>query len=349
MAYYVLGGPEPDYQWERVVGAVIEILDRLQVSLVVSVHGIPMAVPHTRPVGHDSARDRPAARRERRGPFGRVQVPASLAALLELRLGESGRDALGFAVHVPHYLAQAEWAEGALAALNAVVDATGLNLPNDDLVARAGANRAEIAKEVAENDEAGALVTALERQYDAFVEGAQRPSLLATRPPTSRRPTRSAPSSRSSSGPSRTTTPTADPRVRPGRRPAHPPDRPAPAVYRRQSFASDHRWMTAVSATNRTGTPPLHHRAASVRARSTTAAACSAWPSGTWSNSSSWRHSTTCASNASAPARTVATQALNSSAAAPWMTALRREPPACRVEAPGRSRRVARRGTGPSG
>jgi hypothetical protein len=111
--------------------------------------------------------------------FGRVQVPASLASLLELRLGEAGRDALGFAVHVPHYLAQAEWAEGALAALNAVVDATGLSLPNDDLVARVGANRAEIAGEVAGNEEAGALIAALERQYDTFVEGAERPSLLA--------------------------------------------------------------------------------------------------------------------------------------------------------------------------
>ena len=42
--------------------------------------------------------------------FGTVQVPASWSALLELRLGESGHDALGFAVHVPHYLAQAEFA-----------------------------------------------------------------------------------------------------------------------------------------------------------------------------------------------------------------------------------------------
>ena len=179
-AYYLLGGPEPDYQWERVVEAVIEIVDRLGVSLVVSVHGIPMAVPHTRPVGMTAHATAPKLVGNAQAPFGRVQVPASLASLLELRLGEAGRDALGFAIHVPHYLAQADWAEGALAGLNAVVDATGLNLPNDDLVARAGTNGAEIAKEVAENEEAGALVTALERQYDAFVEGAERPSLLAT-------------------------------------------------------------------------------------------------------------------------------------------------------------------------
>lgn len=178
--YYVLTGPEPDYQWERLVEAVRELGDRLGVTLVVTTHGIPMGVPHTRPVGMTAHATDEALIGAKPSPFGRVQVPASFAALLEMRLGESGRDALGFAVHVPHYLANAEWAEGALAALTAVTDATGLNLPNDDLVARARVNQQAIAAEVENSDEARAVITALEQQYDAFVEGQQRPSLLAT-------------------------------------------------------------------------------------------------------------------------------------------------------------------------
>ncbi len=181
-AYYLLHGLEPDYQWERFTAAVTEVVERLHASLVVTVHGIPMGVPHTRPVGMTPHATDARLIADAESPFGTVQVPASIAALLELRLGEAGRDALGFAIHVPHYLAQSEWAEGALAALNAVVDATGLNLPNDDLVAQAGVNRAEIAREVADNEEAGAVVAALERQYDAFVEGSNRPSLLAAQP-----------------------------------------------------------------------------------------------------------------------------------------------------------------------
>jgi hypothetical protein len=165
--YFLLTGPEPDYQWERFAEAVREIVARLRVSLTVSVHGIPMGVPHTRPVGMTAHATDARLVGDAEAPFGRVQVPGSIAALLELRLGEAGKDALGFAVHVPHYLAQSEWAEGALAALNAVVDAAGLN-------------RAEIAREVADNAEAGQVVAALERQYDAFVEGNERPSLLAT-------------------------------------------------------------------------------------------------------------------------------------------------------------------------
>ena len=178
--YYLLTGPEPDFQWERTIEAIRQLIQILGINLVVTSHGIPMGVPHTRPVGMTAHATDPRLVGDKESPFGQVQVPASFPALLELRLGEAGRDALGFAIHVPQYLAQAEWAEGALAALNAITDATGLNLPNDELVAKAGANNREIASELDDNAEAGQIVSALEQQYDAFVEGQERPSLLAT-------------------------------------------------------------------------------------------------------------------------------------------------------------------------
>ncbi len=178
--YYLLTGPEPDFQWERVVEAIRELVDLLGVTLLVTTHGIPMGVPHTRPVGMTAHATDESLIGEARSPFGRVQVPSSIGALLELRFGELGRQAIGFAVHVPHYLASAEWAEGALASLNAITDATGLNLPNDDLVTRARVNQQAIEAEVAGSDEARQVISALEQQYDAFVEGKERPSLLAT-------------------------------------------------------------------------------------------------------------------------------------------------------------------------
>ena len=178
--FLLLAGPEPDYQWERVVEAIRELVVMLGVDLVVSAHGIPMAVPHTRPIGMTADATDPRLIPEHLNPFGRVQVPGSLSSLLELRLGESGHDAMGFAVHVPHYLAQSEFADGAVTALNAVTGATALNLPVDELVAAAGLNRAEIAQEIAGSDEVAQVVAALERQYDTFIEGLQKPSLLAT-------------------------------------------------------------------------------------------------------------------------------------------------------------------------
>lgn len=176
--YYLLTGPEPDYQWERVIEAVRGLMQRLGMTLLVNAHGIPMAVPHTRPIGMTAHATDARLVGEHSPVFGRVQVPAGLAALLELRLGESGKQALGFAVHVPHYLAQADFHDAALTALNAIVDATGLNLPNDALVQAAAEGRAQIDAEVAGNPEIAGAVNALERQYDSFIEAADKPNLL---------------------------------------------------------------------------------------------------------------------------------------------------------------------------
>jgi hypothetical protein len=178
--FLLLAGPEPDYQWERVAEAVQRLVVQLGVTLTVTAHGIPMAVPHTRPLGTTAHATDPRLVPEQEHAFGRVQVPGSLQSLLELRLGEGGHDAVGFAVHVPHYLAQADFPDSAVTALNAVIGATGLNLPTEDLVAAAGLNRAEIAREVAGSEEVSQVVAALERQYDTFIEGLQKPNLLAT-------------------------------------------------------------------------------------------------------------------------------------------------------------------------
>ncbi len=178
--FLVLSGHEPDYQWERVVEAIRALIGALGVTLTVSIHGIPMAVPHTRPIGRTAHATTPSLIGEHETVFGPLQVPGSLSALLELRLGESDHDALGFAIHVPHYLAQAQFADAAVVGLESFVAATGLNIPAEALVAMAGLNRAEIAEGIAGSDEVTQVVEALERQYDTYIEALEKPSLLAT-------------------------------------------------------------------------------------------------------------------------------------------------------------------------
>ena len=178
--FLLLAGPEPDYQWERVTAAVLGLVDALDVQLTVSVHGIPMAVPHTRPLGSTPHATSSRLIGEVEPVFGTISVPGSLTGLLELRLGEQGKDALGFAVHVPHYLAQAEYPDAAVVAFDALVGATGLDLARDDLAAAALRIREQVAGELQDNDEVRGLVGALERQYDSFMQGRTRPSLLAS-------------------------------------------------------------------------------------------------------------------------------------------------------------------------
>ena len=177
--FLLLTGPEPDLQWERFTAAVTALIDRFDVRLTAGLNAIPMAVPHTRPTGVTAH----ATRRELISGYEpwlqRVQVPGSAGHLLEYRLGEQGRDALGFAVHVPHYVAQTEYPAAAEVLLSSVSRATGLMLPTTALREAAESVRTDIDRQVAQTEEAAALVQALEEQYDAFARGRGDNSLLA--------------------------------------------------------------------------------------------------------------------------------------------------------------------------
>lgn len=175
--FLMLSGAEPDTQWERFSAAVVELVRRYQVRLSVGFHGIPMAVPHTRPIDvtpHATRQDLIAGRRSW---VGRVQIPGSAAGLLELRLGQAGHDAAGFAVHVPHYLSQANYPAAAGVLLQEVSQLTGLSLPVHQMLAAGEQVRDAIEVQLGEQPEVAAVVEELEEQYDAFV-GAEGRSLL---------------------------------------------------------------------------------------------------------------------------------------------------------------------------
>ncbi|MEN3361033.1 MAG: hypothetical protein V7637_5015 [Mycobacteriales bacterium] len=176
--FLLLAGPEPDLQWERFTAAVRALIERFDVRLTIGFNAIPMAVPHTRPIGVTAHATRPALISGHRPWLQRVQVPGSVSHLLEYQLGQAGRDAVGFAVHVPHYLSQTDYPDAAEVLLGSVATSTGLRLPVDELQAAAAAVRSEIDEQVSQSDEVAAVVRALEEQYDAFVRGREQTNLL---------------------------------------------------------------------------------------------------------------------------------------------------------------------------
>ncbi|MDO5710425.1 MAG: PAC2 family protein [Micrococcales bacterium] len=168
--FLLLSGPEPDYQWERCVEAVRQLIVLLGVEVVVTAHGIPMAVPHTRPLGVSFHATDPKRRADHTPLFGTVTVPGSLASLLELRLGESGVDACGVAVYVPHYLAQSDFPPAAVTALDHLAEQTGLKIPDSALRLAAAETMKVVATELEGSPDAAELVKSLERQYDTRTE-----------------------------------------------------------------------------------------------------------------------------------------------------------------------------------
>jgi hypothetical protein len=139
-----------------------------------------MAVPHTRPIAITQHANNPDLLSGDSPWRGELRIPSSAQALLELRLGESGHDAMGFVAHIPHYLAQLDYPQASLALLEHVERAAMVAVDLTDLREVAQARDEEVTTYLSDNDEVAEVVHALEQQYDAFQRAEQEGnSLLA--------------------------------------------------------------------------------------------------------------------------------------------------------------------------
>ena len=177
--FLFLAGFEPDLQWERFARAVVRIVEHLDVNLVTWIHSIPMPVPHTRPVGVTVHGNRPELIEGISVWKPTVEVPAAVGHILELRLTEAGRNIAGYVIHVPHYLAEAEYPNAAVAGLEYLGAATSLVLPTDRLREAGREVGRQIAEQLEASEEVQQVVSRLETRYDEKAEGTVRRSLLA--------------------------------------------------------------------------------------------------------------------------------------------------------------------------
>jgi len=176
--FLYLNGSEPDLQWERFTLAVLGLVERLDVNLTVWAHSVPMPVPHTRPIGATVHGNRPELIDGISAWKSTLEIPSAIGHLLEYRLAAAGRNVAGYAIHVPHYLADAEYPPAAVAGLEYLGAAASLMLPSERLREAGRAVERQITEQVEGSAEVAAVVANLEKQYDEHSDGTARRSLL---------------------------------------------------------------------------------------------------------------------------------------------------------------------------
>jgi proteasome assembly chaperone (PAC2) family protein len=154
----VLSGAEPDYRWQELSEAIVELVRRLDVAEWISLGAIPAAVPHTRPVpilGTESARGLLRAQ-VRPGPDGLLRVPAATLSVLELAVSQAGIPSVGYFGQVPHYVS-GPYPAAALALAKTVAQHLAVDVDMADL--------AEEARQLRTRLDAAASVDETTRQY----------------------------------------------------------------------------------------------------------------------------------------------------------------------------------------
>ncbi len=169
--FLFLTGFEPDFQWERFSTAVLHLIERFKVKTTTWVHAIPMPTPHTRPIGVTVSGNRVELIDSMSIWKPHTQAPATALHLVEHRLQEMGHPTAGFVLLVPHYLADTEYPDVAVTALESIGAATGLIFPTDTLREEGREFVSKIEEQIESNQELARLVASLEERHDAYMAG----------------------------------------------------------------------------------------------------------------------------------------------------------------------------------
>jgi predicted ATP-grasp superfamily ATP-dependent carboligase len=175
----VLTGPEPDFRWQSFTSAVMEVVDKLGVTMLVNLGAFPAPAPHTRPVSLGST----ATTQELAEKIGYLdasfEIPAGATAALERAFADSHKPAVGVWARVPHYVSQMLYPAAAAAALDALVRVSGLAIDTTELHQQADVVREQIDGLVANNPEHQEMVQQLEAQADSNTLGGAAGRMVA--------------------------------------------------------------------------------------------------------------------------------------------------------------------------
>lgn len=169
--FLLLVGYEPDFRWGQFTAAILDIVERFEVSTTTWVHAIPMPVPHTRPIGMTVSGNRAELADSYSVWRPTTGVLANALHVAEYHLHEINHPVAGFVLLIPHYLADTEFPDAAVKSLEAISAATGLLFATDALRESGREFIAKIDAQVAGNTELARLVGTLEERYDSYMAG----------------------------------------------------------------------------------------------------------------------------------------------------------------------------------
>jgi predicted ATP-grasp superfamily ATP-dependent carboligase len=167
----LLSGPEPDLRWHEFTATVVGLATELGVRLAVGLGAFPAPVPHTHPVR--LATTSPLADLAHQVGYvrGTLDVPAGVEAALEIAFDAAGIPAVGLWARVPHYVAAMPYPAASAALIDGLTEVANLQLDSRELHDAASRARLQIDALVANSDEHRRLVTQLEAQAEAELQG----------------------------------------------------------------------------------------------------------------------------------------------------------------------------------
>ena len=163
----LMHGIEPNMRWGRFCDELIEHLERLGVTTVITLGALLADTPHTRPVPvTGTAYDAASAAR-----FGlersRYEGPTGIVGVLQDACVQAGVPAISIWAAVPHYVSQPPSPKATLALLHRVEEVLDMEVPLGQLPDQAEEWQQTVSEMAAEDEDVRNYVRALEERGDA--------------------------------------------------------------------------------------------------------------------------------------------------------------------------------------
>lgn len=158
---------EPSMRWQAFCRELLDLAERLEVELVVTLGALLADVAHTRPVQVSGTCSDPELAKGLGLEPSRYQGPTGIVGAMQHAAESRGLPGLSYWAAVPHYVSQTPCPKATLALLRRVEDLLDIPVPLQGLPEEARAWERGVAELAAEDPEVAEYVRTLEAEQEA--------------------------------------------------------------------------------------------------------------------------------------------------------------------------------------
>src|SRR2546423_4540909 len=166
-------GIEPNFRWREFVGQFVDMAQRHDTVLLVTLGALLADVPHTRDVRVVGTAARPDVIERMGLSTSRYEGPTGIVGVLHDAMATAGIDSVSLWASVPHYVAAGPNPKATVALVKRLGELLGTTVNTAELEAAGVAWEAKVNEIVAGNPEIGAYVQQLEAAADQIAAGAE--------------------------------------------------------------------------------------------------------------------------------------------------------------------------------
>jgi proteasome assembly chaperone (PAC2) family protein len=170
----LVNGIEPNLRWRTFCAELLEYVERLGVTKVITLGALLTDTPHTRPTPVSGiSYDRTSAGELRVEPSS-YQGPTGIVGVFQNACVEAGIPAMSFWAAVPHYVSQARVPKAAVALLHRIEEVLDVEVPLGGLPEQAEEWERTVSEMAEADDEVREYVRQLEEQAESGDDEAMR-------------------------------------------------------------------------------------------------------------------------------------------------------------------------------